>query len=338
MRFSYFSACCLLLFGFTTAEAAFTIRDGKVVDASEVATLSVEEHYRIAVAAMEHEDWPEAVRQFSIVTANFPRTPHAQEGAFYLGVAHFQVEDYDFANDAFSNYLKANNNPRFFEETLQYKFAIACQFKAGAKKHFFGTKQLPKWASGRDHALTIFDEVIAAVPCHDLAAWSLYSKAEMLAEDRIFRESVEVYQQLIRRFPKHELAPESYLAISDLYITQSNYEMQNPDLLAFAQINLRRFKQDFPREERLALAEQNLMILKETYANSLYQTGLLYERKQHPRASIIYYKSAIAQFPETSTAQLCQKRLEQLNGDLVPSEDGNKAASAPAVQTDHASS
>src|SRR5262245_44048673 len=120
MRLSSFSACCLLLLGFTTAEAAFTLKEGKLVDASETAMLSVEEHYRSAVAAMDHQDWPEAVRQFSIVTTNFPRTPYAQEGVFYLGVAHYQVQDYDFANDAFSNYLKANTNPQLFEEAIQY--------------------------------------------------------------------------------------------------------------------------------------------------------------------------------------------------------------------------
>lgn len=307
--------CSLTILGCLCAgnlEGAFTIQNGSIVNSNEVATLSAEEHFNIGMRAMESADWREAVRQFQIVSANFPMSVSGQEANYYLGAAYFQCEEFDFANDAFSQYLKGHNNPQYFEEVITYKFAIANKFKNGARKHFFGTKQLPKWAPGQALAIEIYNEVIAAVPCHDLAAWSLFSKGEMLREDRAYRESVDVFQQLIKRFPKHELAPESYLIISKIYIEQSQCELQNPDLIAFSQINLRRFKQDFPREERLGEVEQDVLTLKEIYAHSLYDTGLFYERKNYPNASIIYYQNAIIQFPDTLVAQRCKQRLIKL--------------------------
>ncbi len=313
-------------------EGAFTIQNGRLVDADEAATFTAEEHFDMGMTAMECSDWRESAKQFRIVSINFPTMSVGQDANYYLGVACFQCEELDFANDALSKYLKCHNNPQYFEEAIAYKFAIANLFKNGAKRHFFGTKQLPKWASGRSLAMEIYDEVIAAVPCHELAAWSLFSKGEMLREDRAFRESVEIYQQLIKRFPKHELAPESYLAISKIYIEQSQCELQNPDLLAFSQINLRRFKQEFPREERLCQAEEDVLTLKEIYARSLYETGLLYERKNYPRASVIYYQNAIAQFPDTFIAQLCQRRLLALDACLPRPQHAEETTAMSSVE------
>lgn len=314
----YSAALLLCGISFADIEAGFVIKDGWIADADEIATLTVEEHYNLGVAAMEKCDWKEAAKQFRIVTANFPKTELGQDSFFYLGVAFHRLGEYDFANEAYSEYLKCHSNPQYFEEVITYKFDIANCFKHGARCHMFGTKHLPKWSSGRSTAIAIYDEIIAAVPCHELAAWSLFVKAQMLREDHQFRESIDVYQLLIRRFPKHELAPQSYLAISKIYIQQSTYEMQNPDLLAFSQINLRRFSQDFPRDERIKIVEQDVQNMKEIYAGSLYETGQFYERTKHQLASVIYYQNAIDQFPDTAVAELCRSRLEALK-EFLPS-------------------
>jgi outer membrane protein assembly factor BamD (BamD/ComL family) len=304
-------------FLFSTLEAAFTIKDGWIANANEVATLTPEKHFHIGMAALEHKDWEEAALQFRIVSSNFPTLPLGQKALFYLGAAYYDLEEYDLSNDAFSRYLKCQNNPPFFEEAITYKFNIACQLKNGAKRRFFGTKRLPKLASGSGLALEIFDEVIAAVPCHDMAAISLYAKGELLKQQYHFDESIEVFQQIIRRFPKHTLAPQSYLAISAIYLSQSHFEEQNPDLLALSEVNLRRFQQDFPRDETVKLAERNVLLLKEVYAKALYETGQFYEKTDHPKASILYYQNAIKSFPNTNAASLSEKRLIALRA-FVP--------------------
>lgn len=299
--------CFSLLF--SSLEAAYTIKNGWIVDASEIATLPVADHYALGMQAMETLDWNEACRQFRIITVNFPTSAYGQEGFYYLGMCYFHLDEYDFANEAFSSYLKCVNNPRFFQESVQYKFQIAEKFKAGAKRRILGTKKLPKWASGASLALKIYDEVIAAVPSNELAARALISKGCQQWEMKDYKDAIEAFQMVIRRFPKSELAPECYLLITKVFLDQSQYEFQNPDLLAFAQINLRKFKQDFPREERLAEAEDDVLSIKEVYAQGLYETGQFYERTNKPRASIIYYYNAIRQFPDTHIAELCRQRL-----------------------------
>jgi len=293
-------------------QAGIVIKDGWFYDADEVATMSAEEHFTAGMRAFEKGRWQDAAKQFNIVAINFSTTPHGQESSYYLGICYFQTEEYDLANDAFNNYLKEKNNPVYFQEVIEYKYEIANRFSHGAKRRFFGTRKLPKWASGESMALDIYDEVVAALPCHDISAHALYAKGCLLWKIKDFRSSIEAYQNLIRRFPKHDLAPESYLIITRIYLDQCKYEFQNPDLLALAEINVRRFRQDFPGEERLVQAESDVLKIKETYARGLFDTGQFYERTSHPQASVIYYKSAIEEFPETSVAELCRKRLSAL--------------------------
>ncbi len=303
---------CLGVSLFASGEAAFKIKQGKLIDADDVATLPVQEHYNHGLAAMEAENWKAAAQQFRIITLSFPSSAYASDSYYYLGVAEFYLDELDFANDAFSAYLKAKNNPRYFQETIEYKYAIADKLSLGYKRRFFGTKKLPKWASGKSLALEIYDEVIGSLPCHDLAARALYSKGILLWNEKQYKKAVDAFQMVVKRFPKHELAPESYIAISKVYLEQSQSEFQNSDILEFAKLNSARFQHDFPRDERIVETQADVLAGMEIYAKGLYDTGQFYERIEKPKASVIYYQNAIKKFPDTEIAKLCANRLEAL--------------------------
>lgn len=270
---------------------------------------SAEDHFLRGSDLLERCAYEEAMLEFNEVIESGPGSSRFAESHYFLGLALFKLEEFDFANESFTQYLKSTNQPKYFEETISYKYQIAEKFRLGAKRHVFGTKKMPKWAGGQAIALQIYDEVIYALPCHELAALSLFAKASMLWEEGDWKEAVDCYQTLIRRFPKHERAPEAYLCINRVYLEQSKKEFQNPDLIVLAQINLKKFAKDFPKDERLAHAEADVQAIKEVYARGLYCTGKYYERTGKPGASIIYYQSAIKQFPDTKTARICQERL-----------------------------
>lgn len=290
-------------------QAAYTFKDGKLIDAKLVACYSMEDHYNAGVDAMAACNWREAARQFGIVAMNFPLSPYGQEAAFYYGVAEYYLAEYDTADEAFTLYLQGKNTPRMFEETIAYKFAIAEQFRNGARRRLFGTKQLPKLASGEGHAIKIYEEVIAAVPCHELAIQSLYAKGLLHWKRCEYSDAIECYQMITKRFPKHELCPESFLIINSIYLDQCRVEFQNPDILAFAEINVRRFKQCFPKEERIGEAEEGILAIKEVYARGFHLTGCFYERTGRPQAAALYYRHAVIQFPETYSSQISNYRL-----------------------------
>lgn len=299
----------VFLMNFACVEAGYTLHKGKLVKSECVPIYSGQAHYSLACEALNAENWDEAAFHFNIIVLNFANEPYFNEAQFYLGVAYFYEGEYEFANQAFTDYLNCKNNPRCFEDAISYKLQIANCFRCGAKRRFFGTRMLPKWAPAGALALEIYDEVITALPCHNFAAESLYAKGYMLWEEQDFRASVESFQILIRRFPKHELAPAAYLCISAVYLDLAETEFQNPDILALAEINLKKFQRDFPKDESLCEAEDAVQSIKECFAKGLWETGQFYERTHKPAASALFYASAIRQFPDTAFAAWCRHRL-----------------------------
>jgi outer membrane protein assembly factor BamD (BamD/ComL family) len=310
MKKIYFLFAALLTLH--SLDAAWVLQNGKLKDADCVATMPVEKHYSLGCQYFEAAKYDEAAKQFSIVSTNFPNSNFGSDSFFYLGVCYFELRELDFANEALTNYLRQCSQSKNFETAMAYKFHIANALREGERCRFYGTKQLPKWASGTELAIKIYDEVIQSIPCHDFAAESLYAKGYMLWEQNAWGESIEAFQTLIRRFPKHSLAPQGYLAINRVFIDEAKQEFQNPDLLQLAQINLKRFKQDYPRDENIALAEKDVQMLKELYAEGLYNTACFYEWKNNPGAAVLYYKSAMVRFPETEIAVKCRESIMRL--------------------------
>ncbi|MBS0655612.1 MAG: outer membrane protein assembly factor BamD, partial [Verrucomicrobia bacterium] len=153
--------------------AAYIFKDGRFIDVKDIATLSVEEHYKLGIEALQKKDWPEAVHQFRVVTINFPLTSWGKESFYFLGVAYYHVDDKELANRNLSIYLSEEQNPQYYEETFRYKLAIADAFKDGARRHLFGYEKLPKWLPAKELAVNIYDEIAASLPSNDVAAKAL---------------------------------------------------------------------------------------------------------------------------------------------------------------------
>lgn len=293
----------------------------------EEADAYLTEHYNAGSDYYNRESWRRASEEFEKVIYFFPCSDEAAEASYYLAVCYFEMKEYDFANEEFSNYLKASQHPAFFEDAVYFKFCIAEHFKAGKKRRPFKMRYLPKWISAHDSALAIYDEVVAALPNNDLTIEALLSKAELLQKMEEYRDSVETYQLIIRRFPRSEVVPACYLSIAETYYLQSRREFQNPDILALAELNVRKFKDNFPRDERVEAAEQTVQDIKELYAKGLCDLGLFYIRMKQLDAAAIYFQSAIEEFPDTEVAKFCRLQLEGLDYSfkkdcqLIPSED-----------------
>ena len=100
-------------------DAAYVLRNGKLINTKDLATLPVEEHYNLGINALQKKDWEEAIHQFRIVTINFPLSSWGKESFYYLGVAYFHDGDKDLANQNLSDYLKETKTP----STLKRAFA-----------------------------------------------------------------------------------------------------------------------------------------------------------------------------------------------------------------------
>lgn len=321
--------CVLAITLCSVTHAEYLWKNGTLIDMREVADLPMERHFELGIQAMKEKKWDEALRQFRIVTINFPDTDLAKEAYYFLGVAYFYTNDSDLANKKFDEYLASVKNPKYFIETFQYKHEIANNFAKGAKRHLFNQEKLPALFADEDFSLKIYDEIVAALPTHELAAKALFDKACFLADQNQFSPSITTLQSITKKFPRTELACRSYVKIEQVLLAQLNYEEQNPDVLPLAEITMKKFQTDFPKAtEQLAQAKATLTAVNETVALGFHKTGEFYERKGYPDAALIYYKQVVQHFPKTKIAEKSKERLEAINNKGVSCDTASSPASS----------
>jgi outer membrane protein assembly factor BamD (BamD/ComL family) len=291
--------------------------------------MTVQEHYSSLSEAFQQQHWKDLRYHSSVILDEFPDSPFSQEAKYYQAISLFYLKEYEQANIEFSQYLKKITSMQHFEDAIQYKFQIAEKFRTGTRARLFGWKRLPRMLSAAEQAMQIYDEVISSLPNHDLAARSLYGKGKLLLKDYDFRFAIEVFQTLIRRFPKHELAPEAYVEIAKAYFIQCKEQYPDPDHLDLAEINLKKFRQDFPGDQRFELADNYLAEMHELFAKQLFETGHFFERTKKYNAAVIYYTQLLRKYPMTQIALNASERLARVQAKINKMEK-KKEAPIPA--------
>lgn len=278
-------------------------------------TFSPQDEYNAALVAFQKKDWNEVKIHAKNVITKAPESPFLSELYFYAGVAYYNGKDYDRANRYFSLFLKDYASPKYFEEALVYKFQIAEKFQQGARKHWMGFDRLPQWESAWEDAYALYDEVITTLPRHEIAAKALFNKAGMLRLEERYVDSIETYQTLIRRFPKDPLTPKAYVAIAEVYFAESKDLFPDRDFLDQARLNAKKFRRDFPSDERVLDVEAMLATMQNGYAQDLWESAYYFDKKKKMQSSILYYTSIVRKYPESKYAPLALKRISELKVD-----------------------
>jgi outer membrane protein assembly factor BamD (BamD/ComL family) len=273
---------------------------------------SVQEYFDRATLAFQDNEYDEALTQYLIVVHQFLDSPFYNESLYQAGVCYYQLGHFDLADIQFSKYLDQTGSLKYFEEVVDYKFQIAKHYQNGYKIHPFGIATLPRIAPAKEEAVELFDEVAAALPNSELAANALFSKAFLLKELKEYKESLEEFQILARRFPNHPLAAEGYIQMGEVYKDQSLKERQNADYVSLARLNKQNFEKAFPRDERIVALDKFLIEMLEAQAANLYETARFYERKGEYGASRIYYTDTTSRYPGTEAAKLSKERLQAI--------------------------
>jgi len=259
--------------------------------------------------AYTDKDWWAVIDYADILSYHFAASPFAQEASYLTGHAYFQLGHFELANTALNAYLNNSTNHSHFEEAVRMKFQIAEAFQHGVKKPLFGSHKMPKWLPAKEDAVQIYDEVIAAAPHTEMASASLLGKALVQCELEDYKPAVETLQALIRRFPKQEAAALAFLDIGRIYLEQCKNTSLDLDLLGLAELNLRKFKLAFPREERILEAEKLFAEAQELFAQNLLETGRFFERTKKRGAADIYYHKVISKYPATEAATVAREKL-----------------------------
>lgn len=278
----------------------------------ETIQATVQKYYSNITKAANNNDWWDVIYFSKLLIKQYPKNAYSLDVSYYLGKAYFNVGEYPFADSHFSKYLSTQFSPKYYEEAIRHKFNIAKKYYDGFRKRLFNSRKMPKVMTAKEDALRIFEEVLSALPNDSIAIDSLFYKAKIHFLLRDFKESIESFHLLIRKYPMHELAIESYIQIGKVYLNQADPKHQDPTLLDLARINLDKFKNSFPKEERINETEKDYIDLQEVYAKGLYEIGQFYERTKKKDSSKLYYRKVMASYPQSPSAQLSEKRLNKL--------------------------
>lgn len=310
MKNKYLLLSCALLLTLSSGYA----KEKKTLKTKEVSfkEKSAYDYYHEISGHFQSKSWDKTILVSKDMLARYKESPFNSEIFYYLGVAYFYIQDFDLSNFYLGKYLKNETTPKFFEEAIECKFNIAEKFYDGSRKHLFGLEKLPKVLPAKEDALDIYDEIITALPRHDLTAKALYKKGVLLLDFEDFKPSVESFEILIRRFPKHYLAADAFLGIQAVYLKQSEKEFPDPDILELAHINIHKFSDSFPGETRLEQARKMLAETEDCFAKELFETGSFYERTNKADAAVLYYANILANYPNSSFAAKAKKNIDKL--------------------------
>ena len=84
------------------------------------------------------------------------------------------------------------------------------------------------------------------------------------------------------------------------------------DFLEQARLNAKKFRRDFPGEEKVAEVETLLKKMLDAYAHDLWESDTYYEKKKRIQSSVLYYASIVRKYPESPYAEKALERIEQL--------------------------
>ncbi|OGN61420.1 MAG: hypothetical protein A3F09_03470 [Chlamydiae bacterium RIFCSPHIGHO2_12_FULL_49_11] len=267
------------------------------------------EEFARLTKSYELGEWPRLLEAGEQFLAEHKNSEYASKVHFYVAKSHFFARDYDFANEEAGESLRMLNNEQFFEEVVALKFQCAEKLREGAYIHPFGVKSTPRIVSGKDLALSIYEEILQISPKSDIGSRSLFHKGEILAEFGRHEDAVADYQTLVRRFPSSALVGDAYVNIVSSYYDLSRGHNPDTDYLELARIELRQFQRNYPLSPKLVAAEKLYHYIEDVYALDLFKSATYYEKKKKIASARMYYEKLLAQFPESSVAPKAQSGL-----------------------------
>lgn len=227
--------------------------------------LATEAVFTKAYNAWNKRDYKAAIEGFKLFKEKFPKSPKVENCDFFISMSLFELKQYDDAIKAFEEFeQKYPKSPqicavlytkaRAFEAKRDFPKAIAgyervvkdCSENRVApySQQSIGLIYLGQGTKGYDKAVPAFRRLIELypvekmdklfpndVPMHNLVPTAYFYIAEMLKAQGKIEDAEKAYKEIIEKFPDSEVAPESYIAIGDMFYGNASRMAARPEKL-----------------------------------------------------------------------------------------------------------
>ncbi|HWC89843.1 MAG TPA: tetratricopeptide repeat protein, partial [Pirellulales bacterium] len=265
----------------------------------------------------QHGQFAEAAKLYKRAYKRWPDTDLEEDAMFMRAEALFFSDQYYKANDTYAMMLKKHENSRHLDKTVVRYFAIARYWEEEADKHLaylpnFTDKKRP-YLDLTSNAIACYEAIRINDPTGPLADDALFAECNAYYRGGRFEDADYHFDLLRKEYPrsKHQQAAHLIGLRAKLRTYQGAEYEERPLVEAEKLIDstLVQFVADIP-EERERLLHIKTAIRSQKAERQWSNAEYYYHRKYY-RAARMYYNELLKRFPDTSFAELAQKRLEE---------------------------
>ena len=264
---------------------------------------SAQEQFEYAQTLESKGDFKRATDAYQKVVDDFPASPVAAESQFRVAEMLEKTKNYYAAFNAYQAVL--DNYPSYpkINLILKRQFKIGNLFLQGKTISFLKINPIGSYK----RAIAIYSKILSNAPFSDLAPNAQYNLGMAYMHKKDYTEASIEFEKIPIRYPHSEFVASAKYQLGDCAYRQSSSAPYDQEAAQEAINRLREYVDAYPTDKNVELAREMLTELEGKKAAALYQIGSFYETRDNPKASLIYFKEVIRDYPLTRFAEKARK-------------------------------
>jgi outer membrane assembly lipoprotein YfiO len=261
------------------------------------------EQFEYAQALESKGDFKRALDAYQKAVDNFASSPVAAESQFRVAEMLEKTKNYYAAFNAYQAVL--DNYPSYpkINLILKRQFKIGNLFLQGKTIGFL--KINPSGSYKR--AVSVYSKILSNAPFSDLAPNAQYNLGMAYMHKKDYTEASIEFEKIPIRYPHSEFVASAKYQLGVCAYKQASAAPYDQEAAQEAINRLREYTGAHPTDKSVQIAREMLTELEGKKAAALYQIGSFYEKRGSPKASLIYFKEVIRDYPLTRFAEKARK-------------------------------
>jgi outer membrane protein assembly factor BamD len=269
-----------------------------------------------------------ALKAYKGLLRRWPLSFFAPEAQYRMGKILEDEADFYNAFQAFQKMVTKYPSSDYFAQALNEQYRIANLYLAGEPQRIW---KIPVGPS-MDRTVEMYQRIIKNAPYGDYAPQSQFSIGLAREKQRKFSDAVDAYQLVLDNYPTSSVAANAQYQIGYAWMKSSMSGDYDLGAAKRATDAFQDYLVRYPNSDKAAQAQDNIRRLGQKQTQGAFDIAKFYETQHNPRAAFIYYNEVIREDPNSATAQISKKRIQELRpivealpGGLGPDGSGNPA-------------
>jgi len=231
---------------------------------------------------------------------------HYPEALLVRAEALIGQKKFDKAHAVLLTFLGEFGGMALTSEALRLEFIVAEAYLSGVKRKLLGFKLL----SGEDTALRILDDISIDYPEQPLAVAAIKTKADYRFKKGDHALAELEYARLLKEYPRSRYHQYALSRTAESALASFGGVDYDAAALIEAEERYDEYRTRYPGAAQREGVGLVLDGIAEQRAEKEFQIGRYYDRTDHLNSAIFYYRSVIANWPDSVAARKAQSRLE----------------------------